>query len=105
MAIKPKKTTCAELERKVFELEAQLVHQPHFADANIHKASTERLMGSGVILQLTALGGRKIVDPVLIKDGLSPATIESIKADLRRTYDLLVMFKPQAAKTVLNEKE
>lgn len=86
--------TKAVLKRKVKELEAQLVHQYHFAEAQIDKACIKRTAGSAVILELTYLGGHKVIEPVAIKDGLSEETIAAIKADLRRSYEMATMFKP-----------
>lgn len=95
MTTKKKAMTRADLERKVIELESQLIHRYHFADAEIGKAGTNHLMTSGVILQLTVLGGRKITEPVLIRDGLSAETIDAIRADLRRSYELTAQLKPK----------
>jgi len=89
------KPTKAQLARKVLELEAQLIHQYHFADAYLAAIKPGSYMASGVILQLSALGGREIIAPVMIKDGLSPETIAAIRADLRRSYELMVEFKPK----------
>lgn len=89
---KKAKPTRQQLERKILELNAQLFHVYHFANTEIHKASTDKMMASGVLLQLTAIGGKEIINPVMIKDGLSPETIEAIKKDLKRSHDLCVMF-------------
>lgn len=89
-----KPTTKADLQRKVKELEAQLVHQYHFATHTIDKAGMRHCLGSAVILELTCLGGTKVIEPVAIKDGLSAETIAALKADLKRSYDLTVEFKP-----------
>lgn len=86
---KPSRLT---LGRKILELESQLAHRYSFAMTEIDGASIDRLMGSGVLLQLTGIGGKDIIHPVVIKDGLS---LEAIKADLVRSYDLAVMFKPK----------
>ena len=83
-----------KLARQCMELKSQLVHQYHFAQQAIDKASVERMMGSGVILTLTALGGKELVEPVMIKDGLSPETIVAIKRDLYRSYDLAIACRP-----------
>lgn len=90
------KTSRQALERKILELESQLAHRYSFAMTEIDRASIDRLMGSGVLLQLTGIGGKDIINPVVIKDGLSLETIKAIKADLVRSYDLAVMFKPKA---------
>lgn len=91
---KPVKPSREDLERRIKELEAQLVHRYAFGAQTIDKASMSKLMGSGVILTLTALGGKAIIEPVCIKDGLSDETINALKVDFRRSYDLAVMFKP-----------
>ena len=87
-----------QLERQVREAIAGQAHVYHFADAYLHKASTDHLMASGVILTLTVLGGREICEPVMIRDGLSKETIEALRGDLRRSYELATMYKPSAAK-------
>lgn len=88
----------SELERKVQEAIAGQVHVYHFADASIDKASVDHLAGSGVIITLTALGGREICSPVLMRDGLSKETIEALREDLRRSYELATLFKPKGLK-------
>jgi len=90
---KPVKKTRAQLQRQILELESQLAHRYAFAAAELHKASTGARMASGVLLQLSAVGGKEIINPVMIKDGLSDATIAAIRADLKRSYDLAVMHK------------
>ena len=40
-----KKPTRQDLERKVFELEAQLVHHHHFASQNVEKPGHSTLLG------------------------------------------------------------
>jgi len=87
------KQTKADLQRRVMELESQLASRAAAASAEVCKAG-DSLMGSAVILHLVALGGREIVAPVAIRDGLSAETIAAIKADLRRSYDLATLIKP-----------
>lgn len=86
------KKTKAQLERQVIELEAQLYHAYHFSNHYLPKAGQKFHMGSGVLLTLTALGGREIVPPVVIKDGLSDETIGAIRNDLIRSQKLAGMF-------------
>jgi hypothetical protein len=99
---KPKKPTLQELERQVLELKAQLAFRYAFASSDVEKASTKHMMGSGVLLQLTALGGREIIKPVVIRDGLSDETIEALKKDLVSSYELATMHKPTADKEPVN---
>lgn len=89
-----KKLTRQEMERKIRELEAQLTHRCHFAARTIDKAGIKSLTGSGVILSLVTLGGREIIEPVCIRDGLSDETIAALKADFVRSYEIATMFKP-----------
>ncbi|MBB3017635.1 hypothetical protein FHR70_000675 [Microvirga lupini] len=89
-----KKPTYRDLERKVMELNGQLAYVYAFASKDIAKASTDHLMASGVLLQLTVLGGREIIKPVVIRDGLSHETIEALKKDLARSFELATHYKP-----------
>lgn len=92
-----KAKTRADLQREIAELKAQLIHTYHFATADLHKASTDHMMASGVIVTLTAIGGRQIIHPVMIKDGLSHETVEALRRDMFRTFELLTEFKPKEA--------
>lgn len=91
-----KPMTKAELEKRLKHMEAQLAHNYHFADNSLNKVSTDKLMGSGVILELTFYNGGAAIPPVMIKDGLSAETIAAIRADLRRSYELAIQFAPKA---------
>lgn len=85
----------AELERQLMEIQAASVHNYHFTDVGLGKAGTKSLMGSGVIITLTALSGVKLVEPTLIRDGLSDETIKALRDDLVRSYQLATLFKPR----------
>ena len=87
--MKAKALTRKQLERKVIELTAQLASTYHFANQSINKASIDHLLGGGVLLELTALGGREIIYPTVILDGLSNETIQAIKADIKRSHDFV----------------
>lgn len=91
--IKPTKPSRETLERKVIELTAQLASSYHFASATLPKAKD--LMGSGVLVQLTALGGKELINPVVIQNGLSEATIEALMNDIRRSYNYATELKPK----------
>lgn len=67
----------------------------HAASANLHKFSADYMMGGGVVLELTALGGKLQISPVLIRDGLSKDTILCLQKDLMRSYEVAVAFKPK----------
>jgi hypothetical protein len=90
----PKTGIIAKQQRQILELEAQLAHSYHFAAATVDKASGNYLMASGVLVQLTGVGGKEIMCPIMIKDGLSLETVAALKADIIRSYDLATMFKP-----------
>lgn len=90
-----KKPTAAQLKRQLCEALAGQAHVYHFATEGIKKSSTAHLMASGVVITITALGGREIVAPVLIRDGLSDETIAALQADFSRSYDLATMYKPK----------
>jgi len=83
-----------KLIRQNEELKAQLVHQHHFASQELDKFGTDKMMASAVILSLKSLGGVRTCGPVAIRNGLSKETIEAIKADLKRSYEEAIEFKP-----------
>jgi len=85
MAPTKKRETRAQLKRKILELEAQGPMQEHFASASLDKYALHKCMASAVILQLSTLGGGNVMPPVAIRDGLSPATIDAIRSDLKRS--------------------
>lgn len=96
----PKKTKnqrIIELERQLKEAQAQQIHTHYFASIDIDKFGIDKMTGSGVILELSALGGRTVLTPVTISDGLSAETIAAIKADLVRSYINKTEFKPKGA--------
>ena len=87
-----------ELQRQLREAKAGSAHVYHFADKALDKASTKHLALSGVVVTMTVLGGRELFDPVLIRDGLSDELIAALRADLARSYELAVMYKPSGLK-------
>lgn len=99
--IKDKWPSKADLQRKVMELTGQLASTYHFADATLVKAGPN-LLGSGVLLQLHALGGKELIVPVVILDGLSPKTIAALREDIERSYELATMYKPKGVGNRVN---
>lgn len=96
--MKPKQTKAnriADLERQLRETLAGQVHQYHFADEGLNKASTKHLIGSGVVITLTVIGGRELIPPTLLRDGLSDELIAALRADFVRGYQLATMYKPK----------
>jgi hypothetical protein len=91
---KPKKRTRQQLEREIVELKAMQPYSYAFATKEIDKAGTAHQTASAVVITLTGIGGADIINPVAIRDGLSKETIEAIKRDIARSYDIAVMFKP-----------
>jgi hypothetical protein len=86
--MKTKKPSYAQLQRQVLELTAGLSAVHKCALLGLKKASTATRTGSGVVLHLSAVGGASIVDPVMIRDGLSPDTLEALARDIQRSLDL-----------------
>jgi thiamine biosynthesis protein ThiC len=92
---KKTKTTKAQLQRKVRELEAQMASTYHFAAAALPKCG-DGMMGSGVLVHLSPLGGGDLVMPFVIRDGLSAATIAALNADIIRSYELATALQPKS---------
>ena len=94
---KTKAQRIAELEQKLEEAEAYHTYRHHFASKALNRFSTDSLMGSGVVLSLTLVGGKKLFEPVLICNGLSKETIAALKADLVRSFNYATEMKPDGA--------
>jgi hypothetical protein len=82
------------LERRLHEALAGQAHNYHFADRGLDAASTKSLIGSGAIITLTALGGKELIPPTLLRDGLSDNLIAALRSDLRSSYKLATIFRP-----------
>jgi hypothetical protein len=89
------KKTKAQLEREIIELKGQLANSYFHASAALKNASVDVMGASGVVLQLTALGGREIIHPVVIRDGLSNETIAALKRDIIRSHADATRFAPK----------
>lgn len=95
MNAKKKTKTRADLQRETVELTAQLAAMYHFASAELHRAGSKGLTGSGALLRLHALGGRELIVPIVIRDGLSDDTIAALQRDIARSYASAVELKPK----------
>ena len=60
---KTKAQHIAELEQKLEEAKAYHIYRHHFASKTLDKFSTDKLMGSGVVLSLTLVGARSCSSP------------------------------------------
>lgn len=96
----PKPPTKKQLERQVKELKAQLAGSYKYAHDKVGDAGERQMMASGVMIELTALGGREIINPIVIRDGLSPETIQAIRDDIIRSYKQAVSIKPKGVENV-----
>lgn len=47
-----------------------------------------RYMASGLIITITDLSGKVVLNPVTVTDGLSTSTIDSLTADIRKSLNL-----------------
>lgn len=85
----------ATAQRRAAELQAQLASTLGAAFDDMGKAAD--FHGSGVILSLSALGGREIVRPVMIRDGLSPDSVTALRRDVCRSFELATLVSPAMA--------
>lgn len=86
----------ATLERKLFEARAQYAATLGSAFDAIPKAASD-FHASGVILEITAIGGKAVIPAVMIRDGLSNATVKAIQADIARSFELATLVNPAMA--------
>ena len=96
MTKKPSKAKAENtiLRRKVAELEAQLASSYHFASMTLSDAA-DKMQGGAVILRLTALGGKELITPVAIKNGLSQESVAALRADIARSWDYALELAPK----------
>ena len=95
--MKQTKITKKSLKIKLKEALASQSHVYAAADSGIKNASVDHMMGSGVVITITAIGGKELIPPTLIRDGLSNSTISAIREDLVRSYNLSVLQKPSGS--------
>lgn len=91
-------TELAAANRRVYELRAQLASTLGAAFDALPKAA-EAFHGSAVIVTITAIGGREVVAPVAIRDGLSRASVAALQADCARSFELATLVNPAMART------
>lgn len=82
--------------RRVVELKAQLASTMGRAFDDLPKAS-EGMMGSAILLTITTLGGRTLVGPVAISDGLTPRSVAALQEDVCRSFANATMVNPAMA--------
>ena len=82
-----KKPSYAELERQIRELNAQKPNALRNAVNELHLCGGNKMLGSAVLITITAWGGEEIVEPFAVYDGLSQSTIDALRADIRRTME------------------
>lgn len=93
------KKTVAELERQIIKLEAAQIIRLKCSYDNALKASTEKYMGSGLIIQVTDLEGKNVIDPTMIVDGFSKELIDALRAEIHQSQSSLLLW------TTINHKE
>lgn len=79
---------------KVDQYKASLIHTYHFAGGELLKCGKDRLLGSGLIVEIKDLNGKQRVMPFMVKDGLSSTTINSLLDDMQASFDSAIEFKP-----------
>lgn len=89
-ALKEQLTLVGEVD----QYKASLIHTYHFAGNELLKCGRDRLLGSGLIVEIKNLDGKQRVMPFMIKGGLSVATINSLLDDMQSTFDSAIEFKP-----------
>jgi len=79
-----------ELKRRLEILEAGNINRLTEAYRKIDKCTIKNYMASGVTLTIKNINKKNftICDEFMIGDGLSDETIEAIKKDIKRAYDL-----------------
>ena len=80
--------------KTVCEFKSSLPFAYHFAGNELLKLSRDNFMGSGVILSVSDLKGKPLLNQVCLKDGFSNKTINTLLDDMQYSYDLATSFEP-----------
>lgn len=86
------------LKRKLYEANAQRISNAHFTIPELYKFGKDKMLGSVVIIEMSALGGKLKLEPFSICDGLSKYTLNALEADIRRSFEHQVCFHPDGYK-------
>ena len=93
-----KRKTMKELNHEIAELKALMAHVYVFASSELPRLSSDKLMASGVFVRLHKIGQAEPFIDVVIRDGLSKRTINSLLDDIQRSYDLATSLKPNPSR-------
>ena len=84
-----------ELRNKaICEFKSSSACSYHFAGNELLKLNRDRYMASGVIMTISDIKGKELMQQVCFKDGLSNESINALLEDMQYSYDRAVEFKP-----------
>lgn len=84
-----------ELSNKsVCQFKSSLSSSYHFAGNALLKLNRNRYMASGVIMTISDISGKEVMQQVCFKDGLSNESINALLEDMQYSYDRGTEFKP-----------
>jgi len=66
----------------------------HFCGAELFKLHRDKMLGSGVIMTLSSIKGKTLVPPIMLSDGLSTDTVNSLLEDFQYSFDQRIQFTP-----------
>jgi hypothetical protein len=91
------KKTKQQLKREIQVSKADNFYSLSKAFKNIDKCSSRNYMGSGITIEIKNINKQNFVvcEEFMIIDGLSEETIEAIKKDIKRAYDLKMSLIPK----------
>lgn len=83
-----------ELEREIELIKVDNIHRLTDAYKNIEKCTDKNYMASAITITIKNINQKNFIvcEEFSIADGLSPETVEAIKRDIKRTYDLKMSF-------------
>lgn len=78
------------LKLKVTQLEASKLSRLKESHTALAATTKDKYMASGLIIQISDLGGKSIVEPTVILDGLSTELINALRADIKESQKHLI---------------
>lgn len=74
-----------KLNNESVALHAQMFHAAFFAHSELTSMSKMNFTASAVIITITNLSGKVLMQPVAVRDGLSLDTVKALQADIKRS--------------------
>lgn len=85
--------TIQQLEAEIKVLRASLLCHLKAAYHDLKNCGVNRYMASGLVITITNLEGKEVVEPFMCQDGLEESTISALQQQIKKTETLALISK------------